>query len=285
MKKIDDIILIGSNSIACECAKYLNDINEKFEVIESHKSLISMLSNICKNNDIKYSCIFDDKLLEKYLLDQIKGKRVLIISANNRYIFTKKIVDSKNVVIINFHYSLLPSYRGVNIPTWVIFNNERKTGVTWHYVNENIDDGDIIIQEEFKLFGNETALDITQKGMQIGIKLFKKFIIKLLNNNIEEIKINYKEAGRLYKSNELPQDGFLDLSKNVHQIYSLLRAFDYGILNLIPKLKINIQNKEYIVCGYNYSVNYCNSNKKNTSFDNNKIIINEDKYILTVYLK
>lgn len=285
MKKIDNIILIGSNSIACECARYLNDINEKFEVIESHKSLISMLSNICKNNDIKYSCICNSELLEEYLLDQIKEKRVLIISANNKYIFTKKIIDSKNVIIINFHYSLLPDYRGVNIPTWVIFNNEHKTGVTWHYVNENIDDGEIIIQEEFELFGNETALDVTKKGMKIGIKLFKKFISNLLNNNIEERKNNYKKVIRLYKSNELPQDGFLDLSKNIHQIYSLLRAFDYGILNLIPKLKINIENKEYVICGYNYSVENCNFNKKNTFFDNKKIIVHEDKYKLTIYLK
>ena len=63
-----------------------------------------------------------------------KGE-VLIISANNEYIFPAELVKLENVTIINFHYSLLPLYRGVNIPTWVIYNEEKYTGVTWHLCN------------------------------------------------------------------------------------------------------------------------------------------------------
>lgn len=50
--------------------------------------------------------------------------------------------------VINGHASLLPSYRGLYPVNWAMYNSERVAGFTFHYVNEKIDDGNIIVQEE-----------------------------------------------------------------------------------------------------------------------------------------
>ena len=144
-----NIIIIGSCKIACDCVVFLHRNNIFLDVIESKISNVSMLRMICKKNEIMYECCEEAAKIKKILLEKIqKVHATLIISANNEYIFSKEIVDRTNVTIINFHYSYLPDYRGMNIPTWVIFNNEKYTGITWHYVNSSVDAGEIIIQKK-----------------------------------------------------------------------------------------------------------------------------------------
>jgi methionyl-tRNA formyltransferase len=49
---------------------------------------------------------------------------------------------------INLHPSLLPKHRGPLPHFWVIAAGEKYTGVTVHWINERIDDGDILQQRE-----------------------------------------------------------------------------------------------------------------------------------------
>jgi methionyl-tRNA formyltransferase len=51
--------------------------------------------------------------------------------------------------IINIHYSLLPSYRGLHSNAWAIMNGEIYLGLTIHLINEFIDDGPILHQKKF----------------------------------------------------------------------------------------------------------------------------------------
>jgi hypothetical protein len=49
---------------------------------------------------------------------------------------------------INIHGALLPQYRGANPIQWALINNESETGVTMHYIDEQIDTGDVISQKK-----------------------------------------------------------------------------------------------------------------------------------------
>ncbi|CAL6310930.1 unnamed protein product [Bathycoccus prasinos] len=48
----------------------------------------------------------------------------------------------------NLHASLLPDYRGAAPINWAIINGETKTGVTTFFIDEKIDTGAIILQDE-----------------------------------------------------------------------------------------------------------------------------------------
>ena len=48
--------------------------------------------------------------------------------------------------IINCHAGALPFYRGRSPINWAIINGERKIGITTHFVDLKIDNGDIIEQ-------------------------------------------------------------------------------------------------------------------------------------------
>lgn len=66
--------------------------------------------------------------------------------------------------IINIHPALLPKYGGKGmfgskVHKAVIANNEKKTGITIHYVNESYDDGAIIFQEAVTIDPESERID------------------------------------------------------------------------------------------------------------------------------
>ena len=77
-------------------------------------------------------------------------------------------VDSYPNRIINIHPSLLPKYGGKgmygrNIHRAVIENNETESGISIHFVNQNYDEGKIILQERCTVSNNETIETLTKK--------------------------------------------------------------------------------------------------------------------------
>ncbi len=247
--RFDNIIIIGSGKIACDCVEILHKNSIAMDVLESKNSNVSMLRSICKKNEIKYDSCEEAVKIKKWLLDKIENANTtLIISANNEYLFSKDIVDRADVMIINFHYSYLPDYRGMNIPTWVIFNEEKFTGITWHYVNSKVDAGEIIIQKKIELNGSETALDIVKQVMEKGKEAFEEFILAFL---IDPLAGKENAGGNhVYRRKQLPADGILDISQDAEYIIRLLRAYDYGPMNVIPRLKIVVNNEVHEISKY-----------------------------------
>ncbi len=89
--------------------------------------------------------------------------------------------------IINIHPALLPKYGGKGmygdrVHQAVVSNNEAKSGITIHYVNENYDEGAVIFQKSFTLEVEETPETLAQKIHKLEYKYYPKTIDKLLND-------------------------------------------------------------------------------------------------------
>ena len=69
---------------------------------------------------------------------------------------------------INLHTSLLPNYRGAAPINRVLINGEDKTGITTFNIDEKIDCGKILLQEEVKLTQNTTAAELHNILMNKG---------------------------------------------------------------------------------------------------------------------
>lgn len=59
--------------------------------------------------------------------------------------------------VVNIHASLLPKYRGAAPIQWAILNNETRTGLTIMQVDEGLDTGPILFQEEVPIGPDETG--------------------------------------------------------------------------------------------------------------------------------
>ena len=64
--------------------------------------------------------------------------------------------------IINVHPSLLPKYKGLNAVEQAMEAGEKKTGCTVHYVNEELDGGEIIMQAEVDILPHDTVKTLTR---------------------------------------------------------------------------------------------------------------------------
>ncbi len=60
-------------------------------------------------------------------------------------------------VYINVHGAILPRWRGMHTTFWSIMNGDKELGVTFHLVNEYMDDGDIIAQFKFEYHGQPVS--------------------------------------------------------------------------------------------------------------------------------
>ena len=89
--------------------------------------------------------------------------------------------------IINIHPSLLPKYGGKgmygsNIHKAVIENKETESGISIHFVNQNYDEGKIILQKKCALSIDETVETLIKKIQKLEHNYFPSAIEKLLNN-------------------------------------------------------------------------------------------------------
>jgi methionyl-tRNA formyltransferase len=76
----------------------------------------------------------------------------------------------------NLHASLLPKYRGAAPINWAVMNGEKETGVTTFKLRQEIDSGNILMQEKVMIGENETAGELHDKLMETGAGLMVRSV-------------------------------------------------------------------------------------------------------------
>ena len=110
----------------------------------------------------------------------------LIVLAGFLLKIPQSFIHSFNGKIVNIHPSLLPRYGGKgmygdHVHNAVLRNKEKKTGITFHYVNENYDEGKIIAQFTVFLDENETLSSLKGKISQLEWSKYPLIIERLSN--------------------------------------------------------------------------------------------------------
>ncbi|MBT8274104.1 MAG: methionyl-tRNA formyltransferase, partial [Bacteroidia bacterium] len=105
----------------------------------------------------------------------------------------------------NLHASLLPNYRGAAPINWAIINGETRTGVTTFFIDEKIDTGELILQQEVAIDKDDTAGILHDKLMITGAELVIQ-TVKLIEQGTPETtrqkdELSLKPAPKLNKDN------------------------------------------------------------------------------------
>jgi methionyl-tRNA formyltransferase len=107
----------------------------------------------------------------------------LIISINASQVFKSKILELPRLGCINVHGALLPRYRGRLPSFWVLANGEKETGATVHFMNENLDDGPILLQERVEIRAEDTQDSLIRRTKALGARLVVEAIDRLEAGN------------------------------------------------------------------------------------------------------
>lgn len=87
---------------------------------------------------------------------------------------------------INLHGSLLPKYRGAAPINWAVINGEKETGVTTFKLKQEIDTGNILLQESFPIGPQDTAGDVHDRMMHIGAEVLVRTVKGIADGSIHE---------------------------------------------------------------------------------------------------
>ena len=163
-----------------------NYINGKIKIVISNREDAYGLTR-AKNAGIKAVVIKDD---EKLISTLSENKIDLIILAGYLKILPEKITKIYENKIINIHPSLLPKYGGkgfygMHVHDAVFANKEKISGVTVHYVNENLDDGDIILQKQVDISFCKSPEEVSKEVLKVEHETLKEVIKKLEEERCE----------------------------------------------------------------------------------------------------
>lgn len=100
----------------------------------------------------------------------------LVISAACPQILREEILELPALGCINVHSAPLPRYRGMLPTFWVLFHGEDETAVTVHMMNEELDDGPIILQEGVPIAEDETQASLMRRCKVVGGRLLAEAI-------------------------------------------------------------------------------------------------------------
>ena len=123
----------------------------------------------------------------------------------------------------NLHASLLPNYRGAAPINWAIINGETKTGVSTFFIDEEIDTGDMILQEEISIESDENAGNLHDKLMHLGSKLVTKTVSLIEKGDVKTIP--QKESKNIKSANKLNKDNCkIDWNDTLDNIHNHIRG-------------------------------------------------------------
>lgn len=168
---------------------------------------------------------------------------------------------------INVHASLLPNYRGAAPINRAIINGEKETGITTFKLQQEIDTGNILLQEKIAIGENETAGELHDKLKMLGAKVLIKTIQFVADETIIETPqsiINNKESIIKSAPKINSETCRIDWNKSTEEIYNLIRGlspYPTAFTFLHDKvLKIFFAEKE--MAAHNYAAGTVHSDNK-----------------------
>jgi methionyl-tRNA formyltransferase len=105
---------------------------------------------------------------DKNFINEIKNLEIDVIINQSQNIVKKELLMVPKIGIINRHNSLLPKNRGRLTPFWVLYNEEKETGVSIHFVTEELDAGEIIVQEKYQILENDNFNTLVKRNYELA---------------------------------------------------------------------------------------------------------------------
>ena len=211
------VILCGYHWTGCKALEILmKSHNEIFVYTHKAEAMVPDLRLYCEKTGIQYS-------LERISADNMPFIPDIICSVYYRSIIPSSVIEAAKGKIFNLHPSLLPRYRGCSSLTWAMINGEKECGYTYHYIDEGIDTGNIIIQKPVKIEEFDTQLTLYNRIMVLAMEDFEKAF-----NMVCSGFAGTKQVGNeTYYSRGCPFNGLISENMDDDTVERFIRAMIY----------------------------------------------------------
>ena len=227
-----NVIVAGSTDFTVDCILQLmkmDNVNilSVIAPIDSKKDrkgniIISEVSKIALENNIK---LFKPENINSEdfnkTLSDLKPDFLIVVAYGK--ILSKKTLSIPKIMPMNIHGSLLPILRGASPVEHALLNGFEKTGTTLQKMDYKLDEGDIILQEEFEIQKNWQFYELYEEIKKGGVNLLKEFFSDT-NKYISNLK-KQDDKKATYCSKIKKEDGKLDFTKDALILHNMTKAF------------------------------------------------------------
>ena len=147
----------------------------------------------------------------------------VIVVAAYGIILPPRVISRPSLGCLNVHPSLLPKYRGPSPVASAILNDEAIVGVSIMLLDEGVDTGPILAQQEIPVYKNENCQELTRRLFVSGANLMPDTLLKWAQGSIVPLEQNHDYASiskYLKKSNSE-----IDWEDTARDIYLAVRAY------------------------------------------------------------
>jgi methionyl-tRNA formyltransferase len=232
------IIFMGTSEFACPALDTIAS-NKNFDVIAVYtkESKIADRGNKIKDSPIynlalKHSLkIFtpknlkDEKTQNEFL--ELNGDAVLVVSYG--HILPKKILDGTRLGCFNIHPSLLPRWRGAAPIERAIMSGDKKTAVAIIKMDESLDSGEILLQQELEIDDEISYFELSEKLARTGSILAVEALLKVNTNNYILTKQDVENYEVLYAKKIEKSECEINWELSADEINHKIRALSGGL--------------------------------------------------------
>ena len=165
-----------------------------------------------------------------------------IISYLSPAILPKKLLENVGIAALNFHPGP-PEYPGIGCTNFAVYDAVREYGVTCHHMKENVDTGDIVFVERFKVYETDDVYGITNR-CYAHLQLLFYNAIDLILNGINLPVSTEQWTRKPYTRTELNNLAKVSLDMSQVELSRRLKALDFpgaqGAYLSISDLKISL---------------------------------------------
>jgi methionyl-tRNA formyltransferase len=156
------------------------------------------------------------------LFKKLNPEMVVVVAFGQ--ILPKVIIDHPPLQCLNIHPSLLPKYRGAAPINWSIIRGETKTGVTIMLMDEGMDSGDILLQQETDIGAAETYGELHDRLAELGATLLIEAIGQMVAGTAHR-KLQ-DASGVTFAPRLNKETGKINWHDNVFNIVNLIRGLN-----------------------------------------------------------
>lgn len=168
---------------------------------------------------------YSDDLYKKETIRRMESLGIdLVILAWWPHIIKKPLFKVSRLGFLNMHPSLLPYNRGRHYYFWSIVE-QVPFGMTLHFINENIDSGDIAFQKRMKISWEDTGFTLRERSRREILKFFKSKFDEIIAGRIPRIK-QHLDKGTYHDGKDIEKASKIDLDKKytARELINILRA-------------------------------------------------------------
>jgi methionyl-tRNA formyltransferase len=165
------------------------------------------------------------KIREPAAIDALRAAQPdLIIVVAYGQILPKSVLEIPRLGCVNVHTSLLPRWRGAAPIQYAILHGDRETGVTTMYMDEHMDNGDIILQRAQLIHADDTSATLHDRLAKLGAVLLTETVMLIAEDKAPRAKQD--ETLATYAKKITKEDGRIKWTSSAIEIERQVRAFN-----------------------------------------------------------